>query len=285
MQESSAAEKPVSEKMQELRRRLGDLSPLLIAFSGGVDSSFLLAVAAEVRKDNVVALMTISSSTPPEDEQQAEEIAQRFQVQLLKIAHDELAIPQYAANPTNRCYFCKNSLYEICRREAERLSIQTIADGINLDDLADYRPGLSAAKEYGITHPLVDARFTKADIRHGSKLLGLPTWEKPASPCLSSRVPYGTPITAIMLRQIAQAEAYLRTLGLREFRVRHHRTSARLEVSLTDFSKFHSQSVLTSLRQKMQEYGFSETHFDLEGYRSGVFNEGLQKTEEKMSFS
>ena len=143
---------------------------MLVAFSGGVDSSFLLAVAKEVLQKDVVALMTVSSSTPPEDYTQATTLAQTLNVELLTIPHDELAIPQYAANPINRCYFCKDSLYEICRREAGRLSLRTIADGVNLDDLQDYRPGIQAAKEYKIVHPLVEAGFTKAESSTGESI-------------------------------------------------------------------------------------------------------------------
>jgi uncharacterized protein len=268
----------VTEKLDDLRAVIKGLGPTLVAFSGGVDSSFLLAVATEVWREKVVALMTISSATPQEDAEQAVSLARVLGVQLLTIPHDELAIPEYAANPANRCYFCKNSLYEICRREANRRSFPSIADGVNVDDLRDYRPGLRAAGEYGISHPLVEARFTKAEIRQASKLLGLPTWEKPASPCLSSRIPYGTPITATMLAQIAQGEAGIRALGFQDLRVRHHGMSARLEIKSEDFPKLMSPDVTKTIRERMQETGFASILLDMEGYRSGVFNEGLQES-------
>lgn len=269
----------VTEKLQDLQTILNRLGPTLIAFSGGVDSSFLLAVAARALGEKVVALMTISSSTPQEDAEQAVALARTLDVQLLTIPHDELAIPQYAANPTNRCYFCKNSLYEICRREANRLSLSSIADGVNIDDLKDYRPGLHAAAEYGIFHPLVEAHFTKAEIRKASKLLGLPTWKKPASPCLSSRIPYGTPITATMLGQIDRGEALMRSLGFRDLRVRHHGRSARLEINSEDFLQLLSHNVIETIKRGMKEAGFASILLDMEGYRSGVFNEGLQKSD------
>src|SRR5262249_953189 len=155
----------VEEKLTQLQAFLKRMGPTLVAFSGGVDSSFLLAVAAEVLREQVTALMTLSPSTPPEDASHAHAHARALGVRLLTIRHDELAIPQYAANPTNRCYFCKNSLYAICRKEADRLSLRSIADGVNTDDLKDYRPGLRAATEYGIIHPLVDASFNKTDVR------------------------------------------------------------------------------------------------------------------------
>jgi uncharacterized protein len=271
----------VEAKLQSLRIRLSRLGPTLVAFSGGVDSSFVLAVAAEVMRDHVVALMTVSASTPPEDAQQAVTLAQALNVQLLTIPHDELAIPQYAANPVNRCYFCKNSLYEICRREAERLGLGTIADGVNTDDLKDYRPGLQAAAEYKVVHPLVEAQFSKEDIRQGSKLLGLPTWRKPASPCLSSRVPYGTPITATMLSQIAQGESVLRAFGLSELRVRHHGRSVRIEITREEIARVASPAALRVIREEMKRLGFASVLLDLEGYRSGVFNEGAVEVIQK----
>jgi uncharacterized protein len=168
-------------------------------------------------------------------------------------------------------------LYDICQREAARLSVRSIADGVNLDDLGDYRPGIQAATEYQILHPLVEAGFTKAEIRQASRLLGLPTWEKPASPCLSSRVPYGTHITARMLSQISQAETFIRSLGFRDLRVRHHTKSARIELQVGDLQKASSPSVISAVKQKLQQQGFATVLLDLEGYRSGVFNQGLKR--------
>lgn len=262
----------LEEKQSKLEYILRRMGPTLVAFSGGVDSSFLLAVASDVLGDKVVALMTISSSTPPEDARQAKELAESLNVRLLTIPHNELAIPAYAANPTNRCYFCKHSLYEICRQEAKRLSLRTIVDGVNTDDLKDFRPGLHAATEYKIRHPLVEAQFDKETIRQGSRRLGLATWKKPASPCLSSRVPYGTPITAHMLSQIARGESFLRSLGVEELRVRHHGQSARIEINTEEFTKISSPKTMLTIANKLKELGFSSTMLDLAGHRSGVFN-------------
>jgi uncharacterized protein len=265
----------IEEKIAHLKTIISRMGPTLVAFSGGVDSSFLLAVSSQVLQDRVVALMTISPSTPPEDVQHARSLAQTLNISFLTIQHNELAVPGYAANPINRCYFCKNSLYEICRREADRLSLVSIADGVNLDDLADYRPGLRAADERGISHPLVDGQFTKRDIRQGSKLLNLPTWGKPSSPCLSSRVPYGSPITAAKLAQIARGESFLRSLGLKELRVRHHSKSARIEIPQEDLKKISSPAVIKTIRKEIKNIGFSRVLLDMEGYRSGVFNKDL----------
>ena len=259
-------------RLHRLKHILQQMGPTLIAFSGGVDSSFLLAIAAEVLGDKTTALMTVSSATPPEDARQATDLAEFLQVRLLVIPHNELAIPAYAANPKNRCYFCKHSLYEICRQSAKQLSLSSIADGVNTDDLADYRPGLQAANEYGIRHPLVEAEFDKETIRQASKKLGLPTWRKPASPCLSSRIPYGTPITARMLFQIAQGESFLRTLGVQELRVRHHGQYARIEINPDEFIKISSRTKMEHIGRQLKGLGFSSALLDLEGHRSGVFN-------------
>lgn len=265
----------IEEKLQRLQDRLSEMDSLLIAFSGGVDSSFLLAAAASILREKTVALLTVSSATPPDDERQAFTLAENLKIPLLKIPHDELAIPQYTANPKNRCYFCKDSLYAICKREAERLSLHTIADGINLDDLGDYRPGIQAATEYGILHPLVEEGFTKAEIRQGSRIFGLATWDKPASPCLSSRIPYGSSITTPMLKQIAQGETFLRNNGFKEVRLRHHGKIARIEIARGDLSSFTTQAAIRSVGRKIRELGFTTAGLDLAGYRTGVFNENM----------
>ena len=268
----------LAQKVTTLKAILEAKRALLVAFSGGVDSSFLLAVACEVLSGNVVALMTVSPSTPPQDAKQATQLAKKLGVELLSIQHNELVIPEYTANPVNRCYFCKNSLYKICRTTAERLSLPAIADGVNLNDLGDYRPGLQAAEEYGVFHPLAEAQFTKEEIRQASRVLGLRTWSKPASPCLSSRVPYGTRITAKMLLQISQAESFLETLGVEQLRVRYNGQSARIEIDKRALSKFTSQGKLRAIGQKLRSLGIPLVTLDLEGYKCGVFNVGLKVT-------
>lgn len=266
----------LAKKIESLKAYLERMGPTLIAFSGGVDSSFLLAVASQVLRNDVIALMTVSPSTPPHDEHQAIELAKKLKVKLLRIKHNELDISEYAANPINRCYFCKSSLYEICQREAKRLALDGIADGINIDDLTDYRPGLQSAEEYNVRHPLVEAGLTKADIRQVSRRLGLPTWDKPASPCLSSRIPYGTQITATMLSHIAQAEAFLHTLGVTQVRVRYDGKNARIEIGSEALKKVAFPETLQKIGAKLKALGIPLVTLDLEGYRSGVFNTGLK---------
>ena len=268
----------LTKKIDRLKVYLERMGPTLIAFSGGVDSSFLLAIASQVLHNDVIALMTVSPSTPPHDERQAIELAKRLNIKLQLIQHNELDISEYAANPINRCYFCKSSLYEICQREAKRLALGSIADGINLDDLTDYRPGLQSAKEYNVHHPLAEVGLTKADIRQASRLLELSTWDKPASPCLSSRIPYGTQITTTMLSHIAQAEAFLYTLDITQVRVRYDGKSARIEIDSETLKNIASQETLQNIGTKLKSLGIPLVTLDLEGYKSGVFNIGLQAT-------
>ena len=267
-----SASPSLEKKLHCLELLLSEMGTTLIAFSGGIDSSFLLTFAAKACKEKIVALMTVSSSTPPQDEQQATELVTQLDVPFIKIQHNELAISEYAANPPNRCYFCKESLYSICQREAKRLSLQSIADGVNVDDLSDYRPGLQAASEYNVSHPLVASGFTKADIRQGSKLLGLQSWNRPASPCLASRIPYGNEIKEKMLFQIAEGETYIRSLGFREVRLRHHGEIARVEISTEELSLLKSSHMVVKMKGALKELGFSSVLLDMGGYRTGVFN-------------
>lgn len=271
-QESSAPVSLVEDKIRRLRALLKQIGPSLIAFSGGVDSSFLLAVAAEVYPNQIKALMTVSPATPPRDKEQAMALARRLNLQLLIIPHDELSVPAYASNPLNRCYFCKNLLYDVCQREARRVGVESIIDGVNLDDLADYRPGLQSAQEFKVRHPLAEAQFSKQEIRAASRIFKLPTWDKPASPCLSSRVPYGTAITKTMLARISEAEAYLHSLGFAEVRVRYDGTNARLEFAERYFDEVSFHGLFTNMATKFTTIGIVSFTIDLEGYKSGVFN-------------
>src|SRR5258705_3762925 len=237
MNDSGAITAALDTKLACLRAVLGELPSALVAFSGGVDSSFLLRVAHEVLGERCVALTTRSPTTPEGDLDDADRLAAVLGVEHLRIEANELDIPGYAENAPNRCYLCKDSLFTICLREAGRRGIAAVLDGVNLDDLADHRPGLRAAAEQGVRHPLVEAGFLKADIRAASRTLALPTWDRPASPCLSSRFPYGTHITPERLARVAAGERFLQARGFRDLRVRYHGEVARLEVPVAAMAR------------------------------------------------
>src|ERR687897_142986 len=199
-------------KLKRLKSILGETSGVLVAFSAGVDSTFLLKVAHVVLGEGAVALTASSPTAPPGELDAAKEFTKTLGCRHIVLESHELGNPSFAQNPANRCFFCKDELYRICREEADKLGIQTIVDGTNLDDLKDHRPGLQAANQWGVRHPLVEAEMTKADIRRYSRELDLPTWDKPSSPCLSSRFPYGTEINLERLRKIGACEVYLKEL-------------------------------------------------------------------------
>jgi uncharacterized protein len=247
----------------------------LVAFSGGVDSTFLLRVAADELRDDVVAVTTRSPTAVDEDFEIAVELARAFGVRHIVIDSDELQIPGYAANPTNRCYFCKDNLYDVCAAEATKLGIAHIVDGANLDDLGDYRPGLQAATEHRIRHPLIEAELTKQDIRDLSRAYGLRTWDKPSSPCLSSRFPYGTTITLEGLQRVAGAERALRRLGFGECRVRYHDQVARIEVPAELLPRLVAPEMRNVIVAQLRALGFLYVTLDLQGFRSGSLNEAL----------
>lgn len=259
-------------RVDRLRRVLRELGNALIAFSGGVDSTYLLRVAADVLGTRCVALTTVSPTTPRQDRETALTLAAAFGIEHVLVETDELALPGYAANPVHRCYLCKDHLFDICRAEAQRRGIAWVLDGTTVDDLGDHRPGLTAAAERGVRHPLVEAGLTKADIRAASRALGLPTWDRPASPCLSSRFPYGTRITRERLAQVARAEDALHAEGFGELRVRWQEGAiARIEVPPAEMGRLlaRREAVVATLRAA----GFARVTLDLEGFRSGNLND------------
>jgi uncharacterized protein len=267
----------VAGKLDRLRTILRELPAALVAFSGGVDSTFVLRVAREEIGDGVLALTTTSASLPAHELAEARALAATIGATHLVVATDEVAIDAYARNPIDRCYFCKDNLYRICHAEAARRAIPTILDGVNADDLGDFRPGLKAAAEKQVRHPLVEADMSKRDVRLASAALGLGTWDKPASPCLASRFPYGTAITRQRLGQVESAEAGLRRLGFREFRVRFLEDTARLEIAREEMARCLDPRLRDEVVAAVQDAGFRYVVLDLAGFRSGSLNDAHTK--------
>lgn len=262
-------------KLERLKEILQQTRGTLVAFSGGVDSTFLLKVAHSVLGEQAVALTAASPTAPPGELEAAQELARLIGCRHVVVASHELENPSFSQNPVNRCYFCKDELYRICRDEADRLGLETVVDGTNLDDLKDHRPGLKAAKEWRIRHPLVESQFVKEEIRHYSRELGLPSWDKPAIACLSSRFPYGIEINMERLEKIAACERFLQELRFRQFRVRYHGELVRIEVAVEELPRMFDAATREAIVQRFKEIGFSFVSLDLQGYRTGSMNEAL----------
>ncbi|MCI0570554.1 MAG: ATP-dependent sacrificial sulfur transferase LarE [Myxococcaceae bacterium] len=260
-------------KLDAMRAALAAHGSALVAFSAGVDSTFVLKVALEVLGERAVALTSVSASVAPEEADEARSLAARLGARHVVVSTSELDNPSYAANPTNRCYHCKTELYGLCEAQRAQLGLAVVLDGFNADDFKDHRPGHQAAREHRVRSPLADAGLTKAEIRAWSRALGLPTWDKPQMACLASRIPYGTSVTRDRLLQVAAGESALRRLGLRSFRLRYHHEVARLEVAEEELDRFASAEFRSRVNASLLAQGFAFVALDLEPFRSGRMNE------------
>jgi uncharacterized protein len=262
-------------KLQRLRDEIAALQRVVVAFSGGVDSSLVLKVAADCLRADAVGVLAVSPSLPQSEKEEAVGLARTLGANIELIDTREVEDVSYAANAPNRCFFCKDHVYAALRSFAEQHGIPHVLDGMNADDTLDIRPGRAAAMKHGVRSPLHDLGFTKAEVREAAKSLGLPTWDKPAAACLSSRIPYGTPVTTDLLRRIEAAEAYVRSLGFLELRVRHHGDVVRIEVPPAEFAAAVSRQ--DELVGGLKALGWLYVTLDLEGLRTGSMNEALGK--------
>ena len=258
-------------KLRQMKASLSSLGGAVVAFSAGVDSTFVLAVAREVLGDGAVALTAHSPSVPEAEREEARALARRLGARHLEVTSHELDDPRYAANGIDRCFWCKSELYRLCEEAARRERLPALLDGFNADDRRDHRPGHRAAEERAVRSPLAEAGLTKDEVRAWSEAYGLPTWDKPQMACLASRIPYGTPVTPERLAQVERAEAGLRALGLRDLRVRHHGDIGRIEVSEAELDRAlaHRAELVAAVKGA----GFKLAVLDLEPFRSGRMNE------------
>ena len=265
----------LEENYAKLQGILKDLGSVLVAFSGGVDSTLLLKVAHDTLGQQAAGATALSPTYPHEQLADAQKLAREMGVQHFLIKSEQLSMAEFVQNDPQRCYYCKKELFEKLRGLAAQKGYIYIAEGTNLDDLGDYRPGLTAAREYGIKSPLVEAGFTKETVRALSRRLNLPTWEKPAEACLSSRFPYGTPITLKHLRQVNQAEGILRSKGFSQVRVRYHGSIARIELDPEELPRALASPLKEEITQAIKALGFHFVTLDLEGYQRGSLNAEL----------
>jgi uncharacterized protein len=272
----------LQDKYDQLQGIIREAGSAAVAFSGGVDSTFLLKVCVDVLGDKVLGVTARSETYPARELNEARKLAQQMGVRHIIITSEELDVPGFADNPPNRCFLCKHELFSKIKDIANDQGLQWVFDGSNADDQDDFRPGRMAARKLDVRSPMEEAGLTKADIRSLSRMLELPTWNKPAFACLSSRFPYHTQITRPALQQVEKAETVLWNLGMRQFRVRHHDTIARIELGEKEMQKFWEDKLSAKIVSQFKSIGYQYVTLDLQGYRTGSMNETL-KHEDKLN--